>query len=405
MNIPTSVLVLAGIMSVGCKSRSYNSSDAKSFFISASSCLAQNADKSFPLIASPNRTTVTYHWTSRSAAETTPGAIDMVKSYLTKIASEPIEKDSNAFGPGLYVASDPSTSMSYGDILLVVPLRPNCQFGFSKAVGADSTIDESMVKSKLPGIVYSFGGEDNRALVIRTISAIDVDKIESISTRKTQKVSLSEIPLMPITGKVRLTDAIRHYGKHFPAFLLTSSNDSAMSALMQKMRTTNGGVSDFGVMMIKSLELSGSLDRMTIPLQEALKTTTGKDLFPWCFKTVADETSHASSTNSSLIFGRCLQTAWSNALKLIFPDSGAQNPEDKMSATETNRTLVLAGFLPKNWTASTSLEHSGNEVLRRVLADTVFVNSAKHIYKVMDAIDTNDFSAHNTLNAWSAPTR
>lgn len=391
------ILFLSILAHVGCVNRKYNSNTFGFRSISTTSCEAQNADRSFPLVSVPDKTTLTYHWTFEKTAETTDGAVTYVKNLLAKVASEPEGSlFRNAFGPGLYVAADPVTSMSYGDTLLIVPVRPRCQFGFSDSVGADSERDQLMVKSSLAGVVYPFGGENNKALVLRTPAAIELEKIESIPMAALNKKSLAQIPILPIGEKVRWSKVLRHYGKHFPTFLLTRSSDSQTQNILRKSIDSSGRVTDFWYMIMRTLELNVSEFQGLILLQKALRGQDAKDFFKFCY-----ESTYQKGDSPSLYKG-CLLTAWSKALSAVFPD--AQANENSMSHIEANRILTVAGILPDGWNPNSPILESGQRILQDVRNDKNFVIAAEHIYRLLSKIDAEDFSTTNTLNAWSAPT-
>lgn len=394
------VLLSTTTMPLGCKQRSYNANNNSQLSISTTSCLAQEADRSFPLITSPEKTTLTYHWTFDDSAETTAGAIRMVKSRLAKIASEPITDHRDAFGPGLYVASDPVTSRGYGDILLIVPVRPQCEFGMSQEEDAGSDKSKSLAKSALVGIVYPFGSEGSRALVIRSTSAIDVEKIESISLRHNKNLSIAEIPLFPLNGKVKWTDALRHYGVRFPLWLMSPAESKNWKTLLSKTRSDDGEITELGLVLVKLLEFTFPTEKKVELLKSALTATTGKDFFPWCYeKTTSDKIPSASSVQS-IIYGGCYITGIVNTFSEIFPDFIVKNANKKMSVSETNHTLITAGLLPENWNTNTPLEESRKEAMHRIFFDNAFVQAAVHFYKVLDAIDTEDFSTQNSLDGW-----
>ncbi len=340
--------------------------------------------------------TLTFHWTFDEAAATRQGAVTKVRKQLEDLASRKtpmVEKD--AFGPGLYVASDPITSFAYGNILVIVPVKAGCEFGYSNNDAISSENERLMMNSSLTGIVYHFGAEGERAIVLRSPSTIAFESLDSVDTRANEETPLEEIPRLAISPSLRLQDALRHYGRKFPLGFL----HKAFAKDLKGMRDEQGSLTDPGLLALTVWDTLNPSSAHRNALLAALRANGAELQFPTCFKETV-----GGKISIPTLLGACFNRAYLNNIAAVYPQfASASDKEEKMSKGEATRLLIMGDLLPDGWNELSSPQENVAEIIRRIHARKGYAEAANHLLELIDALAIDKVSDSASLDNWPAP--
>lgn len=231
-------------------------------------------------------------------------------------------------GPGLYVASDIVTSMPYGTTLLILPIKPHCEF--AKIDGSyfddDKEFGAKLLNSSVTGIVYDFS-EKQSAIVLRGTDAIDLAGVDYVDTAVHTGKRLAELPAFVENSRSTWKDVLRHYGALMQPFVFGGLQDDPLGGRsLEDFALHSGFVSE--VLSLAVARNSGLLS----------KIDSNKSRFPLC-----SDSSRRMKIRGTDLFACAMQIggAW------IANQAGAP---DAVSLAEAQAFFQLMGALPSSWT-------------------------------------------------------
>lgn len=257
-------------------------------------------------------TTYVYHWTYNQRAKSDPLKYlqdEVANASLRNAKIESVSSGEAMAGFGIYAASDPFVAKDYGNILLQIPVLANAQ-GIENAERVDQGSEKpqvkfALIKSAAPAIVYEWLGAFNRAVVIRSLSVVDVSAIQVFACDECYPYNRDDVPRksplpsFPIlTGPLKsksVMDAVKELGGNLSAMDFLSSEDS----LVLK-KTEPSALSDRE--LLRLFPKKGSTSKFLTPDRNIAKLVACKDNLTWEKEYISQSDSCAKSLVSALAF-------------------------------------------------------------------------------------------------------
>lgn len=377
----SAVLFAAVVCLLSCKTRDFNSSTQSRF--DPSSCLAAPEDKSLPTIRATQETW-TFHWTNNTSVLTPAGLKSYIKSVTESGQAPDQSRSTNVFGDGLYVAADPVISSNYGELLVVVPIKEDCEFGLSNHLAeAEDPKGRALVGSSLAGIVYQFG-DPGRAIVIRNSSAIEFSKLRVVDTRANRGKRFIDVEPLSHPSPSWL-DAYEYYGRLFPPFY-----KFPVEAL-KKITDGSGDFNDAGLSVMMTIGVNAADPQKVKDLVQHVNSSP--TLFPYC----------SSNENKLALFGVELYFCQTKAIgrvmgALIDPQSESSNAISFVEATRVLKKMGYLGEASASWPEDTPAVETARAIIGIYRNAPNYRNKARRLLSV--ATDTTEVRKHAVLDSW-----
>lgn len=294
------------------------------------------------VMRAPEGKTFGYHWTNDERVTTPSGLAEWMNEKFEAARLTPLEESGNAFGEGLYLASNPISTAGLGRILVIVPLTPGCAYAVATDVDWEqSASTRAAIESQHAGLLYPFDAQE-RAVVLRDASTFDAGAVRVVDTRVREGERLETYAARTFASASPWTEAASYYGAEFAFAASQMVEDKATGA---PFFDAKGALTAEGFALALQSELTSGGTKREQALDALIDAAPTRLDFPICGRREERFTFRGSKHRD------CLGALFESIAVHVAPSLATSMGESPMSVYEAHNVLSALGYadvLPPN---------------------------------------------------------
>ncbi|MCA2961950.1 MAG: hypothetical protein IOD12_16995 [Silvanigrellales bacterium] len=283
----------------------------------------------------PAGTTFGYHWTNDERVATPSGLAEWMREKFEAARSTPLQESGNAFGEGLYLASNPISTAGLGRLLVIVPLKPGCVFAVAPDIDWENSSDtRAAIESPHAGLLYPFDAEE-RAVVLRDASTFDAAALRVVDSRVREGERIESYAARNFTAASPWMEAANYYGAEFAFVASEIVQDKASGA---PLLDAQGKLTAEGFALALQSELTSGGSKREQALDSLIAAAPTRLDFPVCGRREERFTYRGSK------YRDCVGALFESVAVHVAPSLASSMGESPMGVEEAQKVLGALGY-------------------------------------------------------------